>query len=144
MYPKDKIIQHLQTSIFQAHDDIERLSTSCDQHDLASRPAADACPCQAKLYWQLDRLDESIYRLKTKNTSVPHWWSWYLWSSTKSPRFPKESVTGWSQSGQPMAAWQKYGVAQRNGRVEPGHQRAYVYYQNGREHGSRPAAGPHL
>jgi len=113
MFPRKLIIQSLEASISKTIEKIEELTTACQKHDLRSRPEADACPCQAELYWKLDRLDESIYRLKKLNHSVGRWYPWYLQSSSKNPTFPKASIQAWSQTGQPIAAWQKYGVAQK-------------------------------
>jgi len=137
MWPKNKVIRFLQESIYQAQAQDKLESPCTKKHDLASPPEADSCPCRAELYWQQDRLDESLYRLITQKHSVARWWRWYLWSSTTNPRFPRQSIEWWSQTDQPIAAWQKYGVAQKNGDV-------YIYYKHGREHKLRPAAGPHL
>lgn len=142
MYLKNQVIKHLTDSIDETYQKIGKLSKRCNKHNLVNHPEADACPCQVKLYWQLDRLDESIHRLKTKD-SVVQWGLWYLRSSSKNPGFPKKSITGWSQSGQPIAAWEKYEVAQRNSQAGQNSQRAYTYDKNGREHSSRPAAVPY-
>lgn len=126
----------LENKIIKTDDSI----SPCRKHDLAQHPTADACPCHARLYWQLDRLDESVYRLKVQKCSVSRWSAWYLRSSAKHPGFPRESVDCWTQTGQPLAAWQKYGVAQRNGQRSPEDGRAYLYCKNSREVRSRRAA----
>lgn len=141
MWPRSAVIKQLQQSIFKVDDEIDRLSEPCKKHDLANHPEADACPCVAKLFWQRDRLDESIERLKSQGHSVARWILWYIWSSPKVLGFPKESINGWSQI-QPIAAWQKYGIAMRNSEADQRGQRGYVYYKDGREVRTRPAAGP--
>lgn len=128
---KTRIITGLETSIIKHKQRVEELTTSCRKHTLPYD--SDACPCQGELFWKLDRLDESIYRLKILRHSVLRWYLWYLWSSTKSPWFPEESIRVWNQTGQPIAAWQKYGVAQWNGE-------AFIYYKGSREVSERPAA----
>lgn len=138
-YLRTYIIGRLERRIDATTEKIGELTTSCQKHDMSRYPEADACPCQAKEYWNLDRLDESVHRLKNLDHSVCRWFIWYIWSSTKNPRFPQESIQVWSQT-QPVAAWQKFGVAQRNGEVSPSNRRGYIYYVNSREVSSRPAA----
>lgn len=60
MLTRESVIGSLEDSFNKIDDEISDLSIYCDKHDLGSRPEADACPCQAKLYWMLDHLDESI------------------------------------------------------------------------------------
>ena len=67
---KKYIIQSLEASIPKIINEVEDLTGSCPNHDLDSRPSADAYPYQGKLYWKLDRLNESIYRLGVLKHSV--------------------------------------------------------------------------
>jgi len=138
MSPRTFIISRLETSICKTQQRIEDLTVSCEKHSLPYD--ADACPCQGELFWKLDRLDESVHRLKTLRHSVFRWYLWYIWSSTKSPWFPEESIQVWQQVGQPTAAWQKYGVAQRNGDVTYDNGRAFIYLKGSREVSTRAAA----
>ena len=140
MPARQKVIQSLETSIKETSDKIDELSILCEKHNPTSHPEADACPCQAELYWKLDVLDESIYRLSILGHSLIRWCAWYIRCSTMNPGFPRESIDVWTQAAQPIAAWQKYGVAQRNGEVATNARRAYIYYQNSREKSTRPAA----
>lgn len=142
MWCRKASVTMLEKSISQTSDRVQDLTTSCRKHDLSQHPTADACPCQVKLIWELDRLDESIHRLKVQKCSVGRWFAWYLWSSSKNPGFPKESIDCWKQTEQPRTAWQKYGVAKRNGTSERNSNRGYLYYKNGRVVGGRPAAAP--
>lgn len=139
MLSRERILQSLETSIESKYEKIGELSTLCEKHDLASHPNADSCPCQAELYWEIDRLDESLFRLKVLKISVVKWYTWYIRSSTKSPGFPKESIRVWSQTP-PITAWQKYGVAHRNGRVDPTNHGAYEYFKHSNSVLFRPAA----
>ena len=137
---RNVIVRSLETSITKTYDRIGHLSEFCPEHNLRDHPQADACPCQVELFFKLDRLDEAIHRLKDLKHWVVRWWVWYIRSSTRSFGFPKESILVWSQTGQPIAAWQKYSIAQRNGEVEPRNRRAYIYYKGGREISARSAA----
>lgn len=140
MRTRQSVIRALEDSIERITERIGELSISCDKHNLQSHPEADACPCQAKLYWKLDRLDESVYRLKVLKHTIRSWRIWYIRSSTRMPGFPRESIRVWTQTGAPIAAWQKYGVAQRNGEVSVNHHRGFIYCKNGLESSTRPAA----
>ena len=137
---RERIIQLLETSIKETIDKIEELTILCEKHDLRDHPEADACPCQAELFWKLDVLDESVYRLTTLEHTIIRWCIWYDLCSITSPGFPRESIDVWTQTEQPIAAWQKYGVAKRNGEVSVNDRRGYVYYKNSREDSARPAA----
>jgi hypothetical protein len=137
MAAKRRIISRLETRICTTQQRIEDL-TNCPKHRLPSH--ANACPCQGELYWELDRLDESIYRLTTLEHSTFRWLLWYVWSSTNTPWFPGESTRSWSQTSHSIAAWQKYGVGQRNGDAACSDRRAFIYYQNSRKVSGRPAA----
>lgn len=137
---RQKIIQSLETSIKETLDKIDELSILCEKHDLRERPEADACPCQAELCWKLDLLDESIYRLTTLKHLMIRWCAWYIRCSTARPEFPRESIDVWTQTEQPTAAWEKYGVARRNGEASANDRRAYIYYKNSRKVSARPAA----
>ena len=133
---KEKTLAWLEASTVRKLSECEK---QCEIHDLRDHPDADACPCQVKLIWESQRLDESIYRLKIRQHSVLRWYIWYLRSSTKSFGFPKESIESWSQVAQPIAAWQKYGVPQRNPEVAIDHPLGFIYYKREREASSRPA-----
>src|SRR4051812_40828879 len=104
MLGRQRIIKSLETSVKETLDKIDELS-KCEKHDLRSHPEADACPCQAELYWKLDLLDESIYRLTTLKHFIIRWYTWYIRCSTTSSRFPRESIEVWTQTAQPIAAW---------------------------------------
>lgn len=140
MPTRQSVIRSLEDSIEKIIERIGELSILCDKHDLGSHPEADACPCQAELYWKLDRLDESIYRLKMLKHTIIRWYIWYIRSSTNRAGFPHESIQAWTQTAAPIAAWQKYGVAQRNGGAPVNHRRGFIYYKNGLEISTRPAA----
>lgn len=134
------IVRRLETSIIKTNNKVDRLSEHCPKHNIDDHSHADACPCQAELFWKLDRLDESIYRLTAQRQWVLYWWIWYIRSSPRWSGFPKESVRCWSQTDQPIAAWEKYSTPKRNGEVSPNHQRAYIYYRGSRERSTRPVA----
>lgn len=135
-YLRDAIIRHLETEITRTNEKIE----PCPKHEASMPSDADACPCHGKAFWNLDRLDESVHRLRDRRCSVFWWYIWYLSSSTKTPWFPKESIECWSQVGQPIAAWQRFGVAKRNPDESTRHRRGYIYYKNSREVSTRQAA----
>lgn len=135
----DTIIRHLEARIPRKLEKIEQL-ISCPKHHAGMPYDADACPCQAKEFWRLDHLDESVHKLRNRRCSICWWYIWYQVSSTKIPWFPKESIECWSQVGQPITAWQRFGVAKRNPDESTRHRRGYIYYKNSREVPTRRAA----
>jgi hypothetical protein len=134
------ILPRLEASIAKTSDRISHLAVYCKRHEEYEDPEADACPCQVRLYWKLDRLDESIHRLKNKRQWALRWWIWYIRSSPRCPGFPKQSIDCWSQTNQPIAAWEKYSVPRRNSSASRDEARAYIYYANSRERSTRPVA----
>ena len=133
---KEKTLAWLEATAIRK---LDKCGMPCEMHNLRDYPDADACPCHVKLIWESNRLDESIHRLKIRQHSILRWYIWFLRSSTKSFGFPKESIDFGSQVGQPIAAWQKYGVPQRNSVVATNHPRGFIYYKREREVSARPA-----
>ena len=62
----------------------------------------DICPCEARGWYELDRIAESMDRLVEKKTTLWKWLFWYLRSSSKLPYlpcsqlYPTEIVAAWN------------------------------------------------
>lgn len=132
------IVRAQENSILRILDLSDTLN-QCIKHPTI--PAeADACPCQVALIWDHDRAEESIFRLKVAGHNVLRWGLWYMWSSRYTPWFPKQSIDCWQQTGQPLAAWERFNVARKNGHVAPENERAYLYYRQSKIRTGRAAA----
>ena len=104
---------------------------------------AEFCPCHARRYWQIDKMEESIHRLLIDHQPVTSWFLWYMYSSVYAPWFPKASVDCWTSHSQSSAAWTRFNVAQYDGELR-GATSGTRYWKDGRVVRTREAGWPWL